>query len=264
MGRARSRALRILPRTIFAKGLILICVPLLMEFAFGISMFLLQRYNTEKLAKERTAAEIIFHANEMLIECKAVMFLKTYFNLFGGPEPRVEQRIKHIDGEYRLLTKLVVDDPTQKHNIEEIHYYNEEALGRIEQLRPVMSQHQGSFGKLAILRSDVDILSGIQWPVDRMAARVKQFRSPEFLSSNAVVPELERTTALVDRIGLGSLAGSALVAIVLFAYFIRSINQGVKVVVENTERFKQGAELKPRVPGGDELALVDAAFHDMA
>src|SRR5262249_61252673 len=137
-----------------------------------------------------------------------VMFLKTYFNLFGGPEPRVEVRIKHIDEEYRLLKKLVVDDPAQKENIENIRYYNQDALERIERLRPVMAQHQGSFGKLATLRSDVDVLSGIQYPVDKMAADVKQFRSPEFLQSNAVVPELDRTTELVDCIGLGSLAGS--------------------------------------------------------
>src|SRR4030095_4352538 len=59
-------------------------------------------------------------------------------------------------------------------------------------------------------------------------------------------------------------AASTLVAILLFAYFIRSINTGVNAVVENTARFKQGEELERPVEDGDELAQVDAALYEMA
>jgi signal transduction histidine kinase len=50
----------------------------------------------------------------------------------------------------------------------------------------------------------------------------------------------------------------------LFVYFIRSIHKEVKVMVENTERFKRGQPLKPSLAGNDELTEVDAAFHAMA
>jgi signal transduction histidine kinase len=86
----------------------------------------------------------------------------------------------------------------------------------------------------------------------------------QFLARTAGITEVEKATALADKVVLGSLAASTLIAIMLFAYFMRSINTGVNVVVENTDRFKRGEELKPPVENGDELAQVDAALYEMA
>src|SRR5262249_50011568 len=103
----RRKTLRIAPRTIYEKGLILISIPLLVEFAFGITMFSVQRFYEEKLAKERAAVEIMFHANEMWINCIELMMMKAYFNLFGGPKLPFEERITRIIDENRILKKLV-------------------------------------------------------------------------------------------------------------------------------------------------------------
>ncbi|HEY9868368.1 MAG TPA: hypothetical protein V6D08_04330, partial [Candidatus Obscuribacterales bacterium] len=75
------------PKTIYAKGFILVTVPLLIEWAFGITIFTLQHYYREKIDRERTASEIIFHANEMMTNCSEVLLLKACFGLYGGPPP---------------------------------------------------------------------------------------------------------------------------------------------------------------------------------
>ncbi|HEY9871549.1 MAG TPA: HAMP domain-containing sensor histidine kinase [Candidatus Obscuribacterales bacterium] len=256
--------MRFAPKTIYAKGLILICVPLLVEFACGMSVFSLQRYYEEKLAKERVAVEIIFHANEMWIDCTEIMFLKGYFNLFGGPELAFAERMTRIKDEYALLKKLVANDASQTKSLELIHFYTQQALELSNKLEPVVSAQRPGSSKMKALLADLDILAQAQHLVGRMASEIEFFREPEFLHSPSAVPEVEKSTALVDRAVFGSLAASTLVAILLFVYFIRSINQGVQTVVDNTERFKQGLELAPQTRGGDELAHVDAAFHEMA
>lgn len=93
--------------------------------------------------------------------------------------------------------------------------------------------------------ADVDILAQAQCIVGRMAFEIEFFREPEFLQSPSAVPKVEKSTALVDRAMFGSLAASTLVAILLFVYFIGSINRGVKILVDNTQRFKRGLELAP-------------------
>ncbi len=256
--------MRIAPRTIYAKGLILICVPLLVVYACGVSMFSLQRFYEEKLAKERAAVEIIFNANEMWINCTELMFLKGYFNLFGGEKPAFEERVTRIMDQYQLVKNLVATNAAQTQNLEKIHSYTLQSLELSNQLRPLSSPHQTGSGKMAVLISNLEILGQAERITGKMAAEIEFFRNPEFLSSQSAVSEVEKSTAFVDRAVLGSLAASTLVALLLFVYFIRSINQGINVVVQNTERFKKGLELEPPVRGGDELAQVDAAFHEMA
>ncbi len=262
--RTRSKTPRTAPRTIYAKGLILICVPLLVEVAFGVSMFPLQHYYQEKQEKERAAMEIMVHANEMWINCTEIILMNGYFNLFGGPKPALEERTKRIKEEYGLLKDLVAKDSEQRQNLERVQLRMNQALEWLGQLRPVVSSHLPSSDKLKTLMSNLSILGQVEYYVNRGSEEIEFFSDPEFLHSAAAIPELERATSLVDQLVLGSLAASALVAVVLFAYFIRTINRGVAVVVENTERFKQGLELRSPVGGGDELAQVDAAFHEMA
>jgi signal transduction histidine kinase len=255
---------RMVPKTIYAKGLILICVPLLVELAFGVSMFVLQRYYAEKLAKERAAVEIIFHANEMWINCTELGFMKGYVNFFGGADLPIEQRLNRISEEYVLLKKLVAGDPVQRANLERVRAFTHQAVELTDRFRPVASRGQAASQKMRLLMDNLDLLSQIRTLVDHIADEIKLFGDPEFLQSTTAIAEVEKNTALVDRAVLAALAASTLVALLLFAYFIRSINNGVRLIVENTDRFREGVELVPPPRTGDELSEVGAAFYEMA
>ena len=234
-----------------------------MEVAFGISMFALQRYYGEKLTKERRAVEVIFHANELWSNCSELLIARAYFNLYGGPRPAFEEAQKRMEGHFVLLGALVPRKSSERQRVYNIRLYMDQALELLAKLRPVGSARSSS-EKLKTLLSDVDLLAKTFGPIREIGYEINLFRDTPFLHSDEVVAELERATAVADSVVLGSLAASTVIAVLLFAYFIRSINQGVNAVLENTERFKQGIELKPAVQGGDELAQVDVAFYDMA
>ena len=255
--------MQIKPKTIYAKGLILIAIPLCVELVFGITMFTLQRYYQSKLDRERNATEIIFHANELWVNCTQLMYVKGYFCFFGGPRPPLEEKMAHLMEGYRLLKKLVADDRTQTANLDRMWLLTNQSLAVGKELVPLASGHSAS-AKMAALASNIRAMSKVEHFVDAMTPALKSFRAPEFLRSSEAGPEIEKSTRLVDTVVLGSLAASTLVALLLFTYFIRSINRGVNVVIEHTERFKQGKELEAPSGRTDELAQVDTAFHEMA
>jgi len=60
------------------------------------------------------------------------------------------------------------------------------------------------------------------------------------------------------------LAANVLFAFTLGAFFARDIASRLLQMVENTSRLRFSKELLPRLPGSDEIAQLDLAFHDMA
>jgi len=252
------------PQTIFAKGLILISVPLLVELAFGTGMFALQKYYDTKLNKERIALETNFHLNELFIVCTEVLLMKGYYCLYGGEKPPIEEKIHRLKDVYSILKKVVANNAEQTANLERINENTFKAMDRAEQLRPIVGSQESAMGKRALLLSDLEIFQDTYHLVDAIAPEIHKFEKPEFLRKATAVEEVEKSTRLVNTIIVGSFAGSLLVAVLLFVYFIRSINRGVNVMVENTGRFERGEDLIPSAGGEDELARVDAAFHGMA
>jgi signal transduction histidine kinase len=227
-------------------------------------MFTMQHYYREKLDRERTAAEIIFHANEMWTNCSEVMLLNAYFDLFGGPPPPVEERKSRLNSEYRLLKGLLARDPRQMKILEEIRSRTYRALDLCDRFHSLGSTKHSVSAMIAALTANLHYFQEAErlvWPI---AQAIRRFREPELLHSPDVAREVDKTTDVVDRVVLGSLAGSTLAAILLFVYFIRSINRGIVTMVDNTERFRRGEELAPGLGGTDELAQLDKAFHEMA
>ena len=63
------------------------------------------------------------------------------------------------------------------------------------------------------------------------------------------------------------IAGLILNVVLAFAgagWFTRQLTSRLNVLVENTRRMKSGEELGEPLPGGDEIAVLDATFHEMA
>ncbi|HEY9869747.1 MAG TPA: HAMP domain-containing sensor histidine kinase [Candidatus Obscuribacterales bacterium] len=252
------------PKTIYAKGFVLISVPLLVELLFGVTMLSLQYYDDAKLNRERTALEIVYHANEMWINCAEAMMLMGYARLFGGSESPVHSRVAHLNHEYTLLTRLVAHNPQQIRELKNIRQSTNRVLQLIQRFRPLLSAERSTSEKIAVLTADIDTFVAAYNLINPMSFAIGNFAKPEFLHSPAAMKEVERTTTLVDSVVGGTLAVSTLVAIALFVYFIRTINNGLAVMVDNTQRFRRGEALTPRLGGVDELSRVDAAFHDMA
>jgi signal transduction histidine kinase len=252
------------PKTIYAKGFVLISVPLLVELLFGVTMLSMQYYDDAKLNRERTALEIVYHANEMWINCAEAMMLMGYARLFGGSESPVKDRVARLNHECALLTKLVAHNPQQMRGLENIRKSTDRVLQLIQHFRPLLPAEQSPSEKIAVLTSDIDTFVAAYNLINPMSVAIRSFARPTFLHSPAAIKEIESATTLVDSVVAGALTLSTLVTIALFVYFISTINRALAVMVDNTRRFRRGEALTPRLGGVDELSRVDAAFHDMA
>ena len=63
---------------------------------------------------------------------------------------------------------------------------------------------------------------------------------------------------------IGGIATSIFCTILLAIIFSRNISGRIVNLTENTRRLAEGEELTPPISGGDEIALLDRVFHDMA
>jgi PAS domain S-box-containing protein len=60
------------------------------------------------------------------------------------------------------------------------------------------------------------------------------------------------------------IAVNVILSILLLTYFSREFTFRIKTMMGNTARFVKGEALSPTLPGNDEIAALDAVFHDMA
>lgn len=255
---------RLIPKTIYAKGLVLISVPLIVELAFGTSLLSLQRFYEDKLNKERAAVEVLFRTNEMWIICAEFVLLQAQYILFDGPKEPIDDKVERYHAEDRALQRLVAYDKNQQRDLDLIRFRSHKLLELCNRLEPVSLKGGLSFAKLRMLNFDLGIFTRARTNVFRMQGSIERLGQPQFLKRDATIAEVNNASARVNSLVAGSLAVSAIVAILLFVYFIRTINSGLQVMVDNTERFKKGEELKPLSAGGDELAQLAIAFHEMA
>lgn len=78
-------------------------------------------------------------------------------------------------------------------------------------------------------------------------------------------PEAERQHRVeYRRVILAGIAINVVIALVLALVFIGNITNRLKLMVENTVRLKESQDLLAPVGGGDEIASLDTAFHQMA
>src|SRR4030095_1793405 len=236
----------------------------MLELAFGLSLFCLQHYYQDKLKRERVAAEVIFHANEIWINCSEIMLLEAAHSFLGSPKQPIEERTSRLSGEYKMLAALVANDAAQAKNVEKIRAYTYQALALTSQLQPILSTGTSISGLAIGVKSTVDTFKAAYDVVYPILPAIQNFAKPEFIVHGPMaIREVDRAAMLVHWVVLSSLSVSTLAAVLLFIYFIRTINRGVKALVESTERFRRDEELNPAIGGADELAQVDAAFHEM-
>ncbi len=76
--------------------------------------------------------------------------------------------------------------------------------------------------------------------------------------------ELKKRRDATKQLLVAGVGVNILGAILLGIFFIRSITSRLKVITDNSERLRRKEELHPPMKGGDEIAQLDATFHEMA
>ncbi|CAN5327429.1 hypothetical protein BH10CYA1_BH10CYA1_30070 [soil metagenome] len=246
--------------TIFSNGLILISVPLIFEFTFAGTLFVLQQDYERKLQKQITANEIIAHTNEMWL---AVMDLTTASlkkKIFSDWRYTTRFQISKIDDEYKILTKLVEqEDPAQ---LPKLRLMREICDG----LADITNDFQGadSTGGVVGVRGNYDQFRHLSEMIRLLGQDMVGFRQPWQRRTEEARAAMTSAHNTINAVTLAGVIASIIMAALLFTYFMRNIYGGIRNLMENTFRFARKEALLPALEGTDELAQLDRIFHDMA
>ncbi len=127
-------------------------------------------------------------------------------------------------------------------------------------------------------RSNFEKFQGIQEAIDSYNAKKASFQATftRMLNELSTLSDIEhRYVSKSNKAARNARKAtehiiqlSALLTVCLLiglgVFFAKTIVMRLLVMVDNTQRFKSGAELNPVVWGNDEIALLDKSFHDMA
>ncbi|HEY9786762.1 MAG TPA: HAMP domain-containing sensor histidine kinase, partial [Candidatus Obscuribacterales bacterium] len=74
----------------------------------------------------------------------------------------------------------------------------------------------------------------------------------------------QRLREVTRQLLIAGVIVNVLTAIAVSIVFTRNISDRLRIMVDNTRRLRESKELNPLMRGGDEIAVLDKSFHDMA
>jgi len=248
---------------ILHKGLILLFVPLVFEVLVAASLIYLQHYYGESVKAEVLRKQIVFHINEFWyhnINMTTSSLAKMLFEGFQVDWTTSDKAGK----EYNTLSTLLANDPRQSKNLTDIkncHF-------RIREVCNALTAEQqgasGQLGKIISLRRNLNNCKKLLAGNLEIGELIRSFRQYERQASIEATDKVRFIAMLIQLVLIGAVVGSSLIAFILFGFFMRGIHRGVHALIQNIQRLKSGDSLLPVIEGADELALLDARFHDMA
>ncbi len=155
-------------------------------------------------------------------------------------------------------------------------------LASQEKCREVFAKIEYRLGRGIQLMNEAklafDQTSSVQEAIDALNAKKTSFQSDfsvliKQITTLAVMeqkvvsqthPEQKRLRRLIQTILALGIGANIIFAIVLSRFFSRTITSRLAIMIDNTERFKEGKELNKLIAGSDEIAALDGSFHKMA
>jgi len=248
--------------TLFAKGLILISIPLLFELGFiGL---VAQMHWTNSRAQQRAS-----QSRAVLLQAGAVLanmtdaetgirgFILTGDPVFREPFDHAQQEVPE---KVQHLQRLVEGNANQERKAQQVADTVGVALTWLDEARG--SLRPGARGR-ARAQDREKLLEGkrLMDAVRREVAGVLEEAERE------EAERLETLAASQTWLGRLFVAGGVmafLTTTLLALLFRRGIGDRIATLVANTRRVAQGEALAPPLRGADEFTALDRVFHDMA
>ncbi|HEY9868606.1 MAG TPA: HAMP domain-containing sensor histidine kinase [Candidatus Obscuribacterales bacterium] len=247
---------------IFHKGLIILLVPLLFELAVAAAMLHLQLYYYDSVQAEVVRKQVIFHTNELWYECTAGTTDRTGAAFLESVNPSRSHSFNAYK-QYHILKRLIADDSAQSERLDNIMEYTRRVDALCKQLKPLPAS-EGPRSYLHALGTNLRVVRDVMEEAFAFHDQIRRFREYELARSAQATEKVHRIAHVIQMVLAVAVVGSVIIAFILFRYFMQGIYSGVRRLMDNIERFKSGRALSPVLQTGDEIALLDARFHEMA
>jgi len=239
-----------------AKGLVIIAIPLLFELAFALLVMRLDRAARLDHEAEIRGGEVYFsafHLLQLLVDAETGIrgYVITAKPSFTEPYDRA---IREVPKELRTFRAITTHLPQDARAIENL-------------VVPLIVYHASQRQLVDSGRRD-QAIAAVQSGEGKRKMDAFRAATEHFIAHHRELEDARgRKNALLRRglrnIILGGLLVNIVAAAAMALYFGSSISSRLAVLVENTYRVEGQRPLRRRLRGQDEIAQLDARFHDM-
>jgi signal transduction histidine kinase len=248
---------------LYVQGLILVAVPLLFEVFFVSAILHWQGHHEQMVRAEARSTDIVMGTDFLWSEAAEHLLRTFFFHVFtNGQRPESKDDERELSRVFSDLKEMTGKDSATLSSLQDILNYSRELRAIENRLKPLAGL--SDLEKLEGFKYNVETITEGGSTISKFAAVVRKLRQPEHFNETAAALEVKQSRAIVEAILWLGTAASVLLSAALFAFFLRSIYTGVKILHENTQLFKSAKELKPALIGSGDIARLDQAFHRMA
>ncbi len=234
-------------------------VPLLAQLASIIVLSFVLMESERETLQEKHAQTVIAQANNLYNSFMSLGSSVFLYHSSGNLlfKNQVDETFESIPLQIENLRLLVKDSPRYERDRKTIAKLSASGLACLNDLKSVLSTTDKIKGGIA------SPIIGVTIKLQEFLGNMRKFvRDQEHIELEGKQGQPARAVVVICL--LAALFVNTTIVILLAITFNRDTVVRLYQVIHNTQLFKQNKELYPVVTGIDEIALVDAAFHNMA
>jgi PAS domain S-box-containing protein len=248
---------------VFQKGLILVGMPLLLNFVMvGMLFFIVMEADRQRLDDIRNKKIYEDSNRAMLLIFDVGFSLKSAFEQMDPAYfARFKQDILAFSKTKKELLQLADQDPKSAAKMHRLV----ETLSPAKEYLPLLSdmaQHKLSPAKL------IPLFSKMRRDAKHSSTNMVQVFRENIAEQKSYLAEFPKKQAALRQMQFGILFGGMMLniasALFLARFFMTNIADRLKIMTDNTERMANEAPLNPPLSGKDEIAELDSVFHSTA
>ncbi len=239
------------------KVFFLLAVPLIAQFvSMSVLGYVLLEAERE-VRREKHAREVVTQAEDLY---NSFVSLANYSFLYRAAEgqafrEQLDEDMKAIPQQLSNLRLLIREGPRFEKDKQTVEKLSDNALACLNELQSYLNTP----GKVSMASATgLTIVTRTQGFLEQMRKFVRDHRQIEVDSKKG-----ENSRFVVVFCLVAALLVNTSITIFLALAFNRDTLRRLGFLMDNTQRFKQNKELNLPVQGTDEIALVDASFHQM-
>ena len=246
--------------TIRRKGFLLIAIPLVAQFVFGIVLLVISRKGVEVHDWELHSQQVLsraygLKASLLMAQTSLRGYVLTQKADFRAQCARAETE---VPAEIAALLHLVSDNPGQTRLVVQMARTSVDFIKFQNDCASLVDQ-----GRTAEASDRIGQQTGNRL-MDRFLVPMNEFLSEEERLANARHSQAYALNRMAYFIVTGGLILNVVLVAILTAVLTRGINRRLYVLSENAQRLAKRQPLLPPLSPGDEIAEVDRVFREMA
>lgn len=244
------------------KLLIIVVLPLMFELGFVFVLSELLHKAEVELNKETHSKAVIAESNELVKNIYDTSSALVAYAVSPSQQVTAEylRRVELIPTRLRSLELLVSGTPRQKEAFDEVYGATNKALSLLKSIKNDLDAGENAHS----LASAGSLRKRVTASVGALIQHIHDLIADERQIEEIAPQQQARFRSLIVSCLVGGLVLNILLAIAMALFISQSTVNRLRVLMDNTRRMVGRQQLNPAVGGTDEIAHLDATFHDMA